>query len=258
MCVLAMAWKSHPHWPLVLAGNRDERHDRPAAPVARWDEAPEVLGGRDLEAGGSWLGVSEAGRLAVVTNLWGFGAARLGAPSRGLLVRDLLTGQGRYATVREDELADFSPMNLIRVDGGEASFLTNQPAPSIRPLEPGVHGLSNGGLDDPWPKTKRLKAALEAWLETADARADALFRALADRTRPPDEELPSTGLGLERERLVSPVFISGEVYGTRCSTVVTVDAAGQGLIQERRFGRDGEPAGETALTFIWATGGLCQ
>ena len=242
----------------MLAGNRDERHDRPAAPLARWDEAPEVLGGRDLQAGGSWLGVSEAGRLAVVTNLRGLGAARPGAPSRGLLVRDLLTGRGRYATVRQDELADFSPMNLIVIEGGEARFLTNQPAATIRPLQPGVHGLSNGGLDDPWPKTQRLEAALKTWLEAGEAHPETLFAALADRTRPPDEELPSTGLGLERERLVSPVFISSAVYGTRCSTVVTVDAAGQGRIQERRFGPDGESAGETALTFIWPTGGLCQ
>ena len=256
MCVLALAWKSHPRWPLVLAGNRDERHDRPAAPLARWEAAPEVLGGRDLEAGGTWLGVSEAGRLAVVTNVRGFGGPPSRAPSRGLLVRDLLIGRGRYAAVRQDELAAFSPMNLILVCGGEASVLTNQPAAAIRPLAPGLHGLANGPLDDQWPKTRRLKAALAAWLEAGDGEPDALFAALADRTPAPDDELPSTGLGLERERLASPVFIAGEVYGTRCSTVVRVDADGKGEIQERRYGPGGAPLGGGALAFIWPSARL--
>ena len=256
MCVLALGWKSHPRWPLVLAGNRDERHDRPAAALARWDEAPEVLGGRDLEAGGTWLGVSERGRLAVVTNLRGFGAPRPQAPSRGLLVRDLLTGRGRYAAVRQDELAAFSPMNLILVEGGNASFMTNKPAAAILPLAPGLHGLANGELDDPWPKTRQLKAALAAWFEAGDDEPDALFAALADRTPAPDAELPSTGLGLERERLASPVFIAGDVYGTRCSTVVRVNSDGEGEILERRCGAGGAPLGATALTFIWPSGSL--
>ena len=251
MCVLALAFRSHPRWPLVLAGNRDELHARPAAPLARWEEAPDVLGGRDLEGAGTWLGVSEAGRLVVVTNLRGFGPPRPGAPSRGLLARDLIEGRGRYAGVRRSDLADFNPVNLIEATGAEARFLTNRPAADIRPLAPGIYGLSNGDLDAPWPKTRRLKAALASWLDGGGGETEALFAALADESRPPDAELPSTGLDLERERHASAIFIRGDIYGTRASTVVRVDAGGNGEIVERRFGPGGQPLGETSLKFVW-------
>ena len=254
MCVLAFAWRAHPDWPLVLAGNRDELHARPAAPLARWDEAPEVLGGRDLEGGGAWLGVSEQGRMAVVTNLRGFGPPLPEAPSRGRLVRDVLTGQGPYAHFGDADLGAFNPMNLIAVSQGGAWFWANRPRSAIRPLAPGLYGLSNGDLDAPWPKTLRLKAALAAWLGGPDHQAQPLLAALADETRPPDEELPSTGLDLERERLVSPIFIRAPRYGTRCSTVVRIDVQGHGEIIERRFGPEGQPAGESALQFTWPVG----
>jgi len=251
MCVLAFAWRAHPDWPLVLAGNRDELHARPATPLARWDEAPEVLGGRDLEGGGTWLGVSEDGRLAVVTNLRGFGPPRPGAPSRGRLARDVLVGEGPYASFTAPDLDAFNPLNLIVVSQGEARFCSNRPASSIRQLPQGIYGLSNGDLDAPWPKTSRLKAKLGAWLGGADHDSAALLAALADDSRPPDAELPSTGLDMERERLVSPIFVRGDVYGTRCSSVVRVDSRGRGEILERRFGPDGRPVGETALQFTW-------
>ena len=253
MCVLALAFRSHSRWPLVLAGNRDELHARPAAPLARWEEAPDVLGGRDLEGGGTWLGVSEAGRLVVVTNLRGFGPPRTGAPSRGRLARDMLEGRGRYAAARKEDLAEFNPVNLIEATSASARFLTNRPAADIRPLAPGIYGLSNGDLDAPWPKTRRLKAALSGWLDGGGDDPEGLFGALADETRPPDAELPSTGLDLERERHASAIFIRGEVYGTRASTVVRIDADGRGQIHERRFGPDGAALGATSLEFGWPT-----
>jgi uncharacterized protein with NRDE domain len=251
MCVLAFAWRLHPRWPLVLIGNRDEAHVRPAAPLARWPEAPHVLGGRDLKSGGTWLGVSEQGRLAVVTNLRGHGLPEDEKPSRGALAQAFLVGEGRYARFAEADLGAFNPVNLIIADGGQAAFFTNRPAPVKRPLAPGLYGLSNGDLDAPWPKTRRLKAALEAWFDAADASTGPLFLALADETRPSDDELPRTGLELERERLVSPIFIRDARYGTRCSTVVRIGNDGSGEIAERRFGPDGLPSGETALAFAW-------
>jgi uncharacterized protein with NRDE domain len=251
MCVLAFAWRLHAQWPLVLIGNRDEAHARPAAPLARWAEAPHVLGGRDLKSGGTWLGVSEQGRLAVVTNLRGHGLPEDEKPSRGRLVQDVLVGEGRYARFEPADLAEFNPMNLILADGGQAAFFTNRPAPVKRPLTPGLYGLSNGDLDAPWPKTRRLKAALAAWLAEPDASIDPLFLALADETRPSDDELPRTGLELERERLVSPIFIRDERYGTRCSTVARIGRDGAGEIAERRFGPNGLPSGETVLAFAW-------
>jgi uncharacterized protein with NRDE domain len=252
MCVLAFAWRSHPDWPLVLAGNRDELHARPAEPLARWAEAPQVLGGRDLAGGGTWLGVSEEGRLVVVTNLRGFGPPQPEAPSRGLLARDVLTGDGPYAHFSKADLPAFNPINLIMVSDGVARFCANRPAAVMRTLEAGIYGLSNGDLDEPWPKTSRLKAALAAWLQGDDHASQRLLDILADETRPPDAELPSTGLDLERERLVSPIFIRSEVYGTRCSTVVRIDASGHGEILERRYGPGGVQQGETRLKFCWS------
>ncbi len=241
----------HPHWPLVLAGNRDELHARPAAALARWPEAPHVLGGRDLKSGGTWLGVSERRRLAVVTNLRGYGSPDDARPSRGRLVQDFLTGVGDFATFSQTDLDLFNPLNLIGVEGEAAFFCSNRPASAIRPLDPGLYGLSNGDLDAPWPKTQRLKAALGAWLTAGADDMEPVFEALADGSRPADKDLPSTGLDLERERLVSPVFIQDPRYGTRCSTVVRVDANGRGEIAERRFDPEGRPAGETAMTFAW-------
>ena len=254
MCVLAFAWRLHPDWPLVLAGNRDELHARPAAPLGRWADAPRLIGGRDLESGGIWLGISEDGRLAVVTNFRGFGSPDDGAPSRGLLARDFLAGEGRYARFATADLEAFNPLNMIVVEGAAARFFCNRPSAQVRELPPGLYGLSNGDLDAPWPKTRRLKAAMAAWLTARDHPAEPLLEALADETRPSDAELPSTGLDLERERLVSPIFIRGEVYGTRCSTVIKVGSDGQGEAVERRFGPGGRPAGSTTLGFRWAPG----
>jgi len=220
-------------------------------PPRPWPAGPRVLGGRDLEGGGTWLGVSEQGRLAVVTNLRGQGPPLADAPSRGRLARDFLAGEGPYTEFGAADLARFNPMNLIVADANGARFYANRPSASVRDLAPGLYGLSNGDLDAPWPKTERLKAALAAWLGGSNHDSQALLAALGDETRPSDAELPSTGLDLERERLVSPIFIRNELYGTRCSTVVRIDAAGRGEILERRFGPDGEATGETALKFDW-------
>ncbi len=251
MCVLAFAWRVHPHWPLVLAGNRDELHARPTLPLHRWEDAPHVLGGVDLASGGTWLGVSERGRLAVVTNLRGYGPPAEGRPSRGQLTRTFLVEPDARADLSSLELATFNPFDLIGVDGEGALFAMNRPDSRIEALPPGLYGLSNGALDEPWPKTMRLKAALRGWLDRGDWDGAALFAALADEARPADEALPSTGLDLERERLSSAIFIRHPVYGTRCSTVVTVDSAGRGEIAERRFGPDGLAEGETRLAFCW-------
>ena len=250
MCVLAFAWRLDPKWPLVLAGNRDELHARPAAPLHRWPEAPHVLGGKDLLSGGSWLGVSEEGRMAVVTNLRGFGAPAPGRPSRGQLVSDILIGAGEWAHPAAADLGGFNPLSLIVVEEGEAAFYANRPASRRKALPPGLYGLSNGDLDEPWPKTRRLKQALADWL-SADQGLEALFDVLADESRPTDAELPSTGLELERERLAAAIFIRNALYGTRCSTVVRAGADGRGEIAERRFEPDGRASGFTRMEFFW-------
>ena len=244
MCVLAFAWRAHPRWRLVLAGNRDERHDRPSAPLGHWPEAPHVLAGRDLEAGGSWLGVSEGGRFAVVTNLSGFGAPEPGRPSRGALAADALLGEGPYATLTTEAAAAFNPFNLILATPGEAVFWRNRPQVERRLLAPGVHGLSNGEADAPWPKTLQLVEALARWLD-GTSPSEAMLEPLGDDVPPPG----AAAMGERGAR--TGVFVRDAVYGTRCSTVVAIDEAGRGLMLERRFDAGGRRTGQTRLAFAW-------
>lgn len=232
MCVAAIAWAAHPRWRLVAIGNRDEFHARPAAPLARWDAVP-IVAGRDLQAGGTWLGVSE-GRFGLVTNLRVPGYPRPDLASRGALVTDWLRGR------EPDAVETMNPFNLWLADRERLRFVSNHPAAEQVTLEPGIHGLSNGARGDRWFKTARLESALEDWL-SSDFAVESLFAALADPTpQSPDPE-----------DAFSSVFIRNPAYGTRCSTVVLVDAEGAGRIIERRFDPDGKAAGETELPFRW-------
>lgn len=251
MCVLALAWRSHPRWRLVMAGNRDELHARPAAPLARWEHPDHVLAGRDLQSGGTWLGVSERGRFAVVTNLRGYGAPEPGRASRGALVTDLLSGSGSYADPGAARLSDFNPFNLIMADGGEARFLSNRPETIRSILAPGLYGLSNGTLDEPWPKTMRLKEILLDWIVAGASRPEALLDGLREETLPDIGLRPTVRSDIPQEPTLSPIFIRNPVYGTRCSTVVAIDDQGRGMIVERRYGPAGEAVGEMALPFSW-------
>ncbi|WP_336962511.1 NRDE family protein [Sphingobium aquiterrae] len=251
MCVLAFAWRAHPRWQLVVAGNRDELHARPAQPLGRWDDADHVLGGRDQLSGGTWLGVSEEGRFMVVTNLRGFGAPRPDAPSRGLLLKDRLVGMGPYVDPSDADLAAFNPFNLVSVSDGVAEFWTNRPDPLRRRLSPGVHGLSNGALDEPWPKTVRLKAILGDWLSGDAARPESLLDGLQEEALDAPRGVAIAPSDVPLEPTVSPIFIRDPIYGTRCGTVVAIDHDGQGVIVERRFDAAGAMAGETRLTFAW-------
>lgn len=252
MCVAALAWEAHPRWRLVAIGNRDEYHARPAAPLAQWDNG--MIAGRDLKSGGTWLGVS--GRsFALVTNRRGFGDPDPGKASRGALVTDLLTGAGRYADVQTAPLQDFNPFNLCLVSAGGMSFLSNRPGDVRTSLTHGIYGLSNGALDEPWPKTLQLKARLLDWLTGPCAnRAEdlaPLFAALREERHADIGLPPSEPSDVPREPRDSSVFIRDAVYGTRCSTVVAVDREGQGTITERRFSAEGEATGETTLPFRW-------
>ena len=252
MCVAAFAWRAHPRWHIVAIGNRDEFHARPAAPLARWDDDSGVIAGRDLTAGGTWLGVSDAGRFALVTNLRGFGERSPDMASRGALVTDLLTGSGKFGDPKTADLGAFNPFNLLLADRTGARFLTNRPDAVRAELTHGIYGLSNGTLDEPWPKTLLLKAALLDWLNGPANDVAPLFDALASESVGDIGVHPRSPSDVSAEPDETPPFIRDDVYGTRCSTVVTIDGDGAGRIIERRFSELGEPAGETTLTFRWS------
>ncbi len=256
MCLIAFALDASPHYRLILAGNRDEFHARPTAPLARWHDASDVLAGHDLEAGGTWMGVSDRGRACVVTNVRE--PLRSGDfASRGLLASDYL-----QATRSAEESANtllatadsYRPFNLLLFDQYAARFVSNRPRPETRVLTPGIHGLSNATLDTPWPKTRRLKQALQDWISKPQADfehedfAD-LFAALADETLAADAELPNTGVGIEIERRLSPAFIRGAHYGTRACSVIAITYGGAAVFIERRFGAEAAFEGETILRF---------
>jgi uncharacterized protein with NRDE domain len=249
MCLIAFAWNAHPRWRLLLAGNRDEYHARPSAPLARWDDAP-VIAGRDLEAGGTWLGVDPSGRCATVTNVRDPRDPQAGL-SRGWLVTDFLRGEAdarAHAQALHEVAGQYRPFNLLTFDANDAFYLGNRPGPRAQAITPGVHGLSNADFNTPWPKTRLLMARLQAWLGQGQAEDfTPLFASLEDEHPALDGELPDTGIGLERERWLSSAFIRGADYGTRASTVVAIDRAGHGRIVERRFGPNGRPDGQVAL-----------
>jgi uncharacterized protein with NRDE domain len=240
MCLISVAFDAHPAFRLVVAANRDEFYARPAAPAAWWADAPQVLGGRDLREGGTWMGVTRAGRFAAVTNFRDPGfAQKADAPSRGALVADFLRGSGdaeAYARELAARAAAYNGFNLLVGDEGGLFYLSNR-AEGVRRLEPGVYGLSNHLLDTPWPKVVRARRAMGDALAAAGGAADGwesgLWEMLADRVIAADDDLPDTGVGSERERLLSPPFIRSDVYGTRASTVMTMAHDGEVNFVER-------------------------
>ncbi len=257
MCLIALAWRMHPRYRLILAANRDEFHDRPTLPLAEWQDAPQIVGGRDALHGGSWLAL-RGPRLAAVTNVRR--PPQQEGRSRGELVADFVRGDAdATAAMRAlaNEATQYRPFNLLIHDGESLAFASNRPDTAspdtaggpgfaTRTLAPGIHGVSNGALDALWPKTAMLMAKLGDWVASpppdfpADEAPDLepLFAALADTTLAADDRLPDTGIGLERERFLSPAFIAHPTYGTRASTVVLI-AEDCVEIVERRFG----PAG---------------
>jgi uncharacterized protein with NRDE domain len=244
MCLIAFA-SDVGDKVLVLAANRDEYHARGTDPAHAWSDAPQVFGGRDREAGGTWLALSRAGRLAAVTNVRGGLPERRGR-SRGALCRDFVVGHddalayGARVIGAREEYANF---NLLLHDGRSFRYVSRTADAPVA-IAPGIHGLSNAALDVPWPKVARATAALRTALEgPADALVGVLFTMLADRRGAADAELPGTGVPLEIERDLAPIFIASSVYGTRCSTVIVWDRDGHVSFEERSFGPEGQPAG---------------
>ncbi len=250
MCLLVLAWHAHPRYRLVVAANRDEFHERPAAPLARWPEPPGILAGRDLRAGGTWLGIDPQRRFGVVTNFRELQQPAPSAPSRGALIPQFLHGPGSpadYLTALQPHASTYSGFNLLLADRDSLWYGCNRVAGFARRLDPGIYGLSNEYLDTPWPKLQRVRQRFTAWVAAARSERSGLFELLADRTRVEDAELPRTGLALEWERILSSPFVAHPQYGTRCSTVLLLEHSGALRLHERRFDAQGAGVGDTEV-----------
>lgn len=227
MCVVALALGVHPDWPIILVGNRDEFHARPSAPLHAWADGSGIVAGRDLQAGGTWLGVHPAsGRITVVTNVRGTPPDPAKA-SRGALVTQLLTGNGPYAASRVADLDDFNAFNLMLVYQQSARIFTNRPAPRIEHQNHGIFALANEPAFAPCPRAEQLAALLANCVENSTDPHELLDQ-LARRDAP-------------------ALFLEGEFYGTRASTLVLQNAAGEIFITERRYKAGGRSAGTSAL-----------
>jgi uncharacterized protein with NRDE domain len=259
MCLLVLAWRSHPRYRLVVAANRDEYHDRPAAALGRWTAPADILAGRDLRAGGTWLGVDRQRRFGVVTNFRDLVRAPPEAPSRGHLIPRYLGGAaaaGDYLATLQPEAAGYGGFNLLLADSDSLWYASNRSGAFAQALSPGIHGLSNELLDTPWPKLLRVRRGFEGWLRKGgSAEGDELFELLADRTpfpeaptfakQGPGEANSAPGLSPEWERILSSPFVQHEKYGTRCSTLVAIEPSGACFLAERRFDPGGTCIGET-------------
>ena len=255
MCLVLIAWRADPDYPCVVAANRDEFHARPTARAEWWQDRPRILAGRDLTAGGTWLGLTRSGRFAALTNYRDPDqrlrvAPGVAAPSRGLLVTSLLESEASVAeglTYLREVGANYNGFNLIFSDGRRLGIYESV-LKKGRELGPGIYGLSNHLLDTPWPKVQSAKSRLEAALSGLTDTAP-LLALLRDDRPASDEQLPQTGVGLEWERLLSSAFVRAPDYGTRSSTIIRIDARGRAYFEEWSWDSLGADSGRTCLQF---------
>lgn len=249
MCLIVIAYKMDPRYPLIVAANRDEFHSRPSHKADWWADQGALLGGRDLQAGGTWLAVHRDGRFAAVTNFRDADATRPGKRSRGHLVTDFLLADaapGDYlARIDGEQYAGF---NLLMADSHSLAYASNRGG-SAGVLAPGIYGVSNATLNTPWEKVERSKAALAGLVAAGNVNETSLLRLLADRNKGPVAEVKSNRLPFATAHAITAPFITLPEYGTRCSTIVLADADGRWLLLERRFTPEGRKSGESHYTF---------
>ncbi len=237
MCLITFAYKTHPDYPFVLAANRDEFHKRPAKPVHLWDSEPPIIAGKDLKAGGTWMGLNAKGHIAALTNYRKLSEFKENAPSRGEIVTRFLQSYDNISAILEQirQTADlYNGFNLIAGSIDDLYYITNK-KDEIQSVEPGYHTVSNAFLNTPWPKSEWARNQLQSTMKNGVPDEEEIFRFLLDTRRYPMEKLPETGLPEDLEKAVSSVFIQTENYGTRCSSVIYMDTNGEITFVERSF-----------------------
>lgn len=237
MCLILFAYDCHPKYRLVVASNRDEFYSRPTLPAGFWQDNPSILAGRDLKEGGTWLGITTSGRFAALTNYRDPSRNKKNAPSRGHLVSDYLAGTmtpSAYIENLPERGEAYNGFNLLIGDCTSLYYYSNRQQ-VLRKLVPGIYGLSNGLLDDPWPKVIKGKQELQAALQDEEVDAQQLFAIMANQEQPDDRDLPHTGVSLEMERKLAPAFVTMPGYGTKTSTVILIDHCQKVSFWERTF-----------------------
>lgn len=251
MCFIVFAFDQHPRYQLIFAANRDEFFNRPTAEAHFWPDEEAILAGIDLKGGGTWMGVTQSGRFGALTNVRDPEKDKPAAPTRGALVANYLRGDDEprdYAERAAATGARYNGFNLLVGDYDSIYFVSNRDGP-VRPILPGVYGLSNDDLNVEWPKVRRGKALFEEILQSETIDPEALFALLRDHTIAAEEELPDTGIDREWERMLSPIFINTPMYGTRSSTVLLMDREGEAFFAERTYDASATPTGTQRFTF---------
>lgn len=236
MCLVFLAIQHHPEYRLIVAANRDEFYKRKTAPAHFWNEYPHILGGRDLEGGGTWMGITRLGKIAMVTNYRDVRNFKPVAPSRGLLVSEFLANGDKpmpYIRGIVSRAAEYNGFNLIAGTADEMIYYSNM-KPHPEQLTPGIYGLSNHLLNTPWPKVENGKKTFEEIITSKFTHSD-LLEFLYNDEQAPDDLLPDTGVGLERERILSAMFIKSPDYGSRCSTIILIDNDNRVRFTERVY-----------------------
>lgn len=239
MCLITFAYKKHPKYELILAGNRDEFYDRPTRSARFWKEEgqSDLLAGKDLKAGGTWLGINKDGRWGALTNYRDPTIIKKDPPSRGELVTDYLTSDNSAIEYLQDlstTAQNYNGFNLLLWDSGHFYHFSNQ-SKRMTTIEPGIHGISNALLDTSWPKLNRANNKLEELISSENIEKEKLFDLLQDQTKAADDDLPVTGIPRDLEKAISSIFIKTESYGTRCSTILLIDKNGNVEFTERTF-----------------------
>lgn len=237
MCLIFLSLNNHPNYKLIVAANRDEFYARKTAPAHFWEDNPNILGGRDLEASGTWMAMNKNGKISLVTNYRDPANINPHAPSRGQLVSDFLINNDsleEYLKKVHANGSEYNGFNLLTGNPDELYYLSNYKS-GIQKLESGIYGLSNHLLDTPWPKVKRGKEKFGRAVSKSVIDPEVFFEFLYDEQRADDPLLPDTGIGLERERALSSMFIKSDGYGTRCSTIVLIDRKNNVLYSERTY-----------------------